>query len=78
MMYKFNGRKMNEGINLFYSIPRKISKYKFVIFLLNMQGSIGYGDKEQRVVPKIVGSIPLYPRTALFFMQYIAGKFRKC
>jgi hypothetical protein len=75
MMYQCNGRKMNEGINLFYSI---LKKTKLLIFSSHTQGSSGSGDKQQRVMPEIVGSNPHCARTYFFFTQFIAGKFRKC
>jgi hypothetical protein len=66
MIYQCNGRKMNEGINLFYS--KKDLKSTNVLNI-NMLGSCGPGDKQRPVVPKIVGSIPPCARKLLFFMQ---------
>ncbi len=60
-------------------MKERFLKYKPVNFSYCIQGSSGSEDKQQQMVPKIVGSISPYARNLLsFFMQYIAGKFRKC
>ncbi len=76
-MYQFNGRKMNEWINIFCYIQWKkdFINTKMLIFFQEYHGSSGSGDKQQRV---IAVSIPACARPILFFTQYIAGKFPKC
>jgi hypothetical protein len=39
-----------------------------------MEGSNGIGDKQRRVVPKIVGSIPPCARNLLYFHAVYRGK----
>jgi len=60
-------------------MKERFLKYKSVNFSDCIQGSSGSENKQQQMVPKILGSISPYARNLLsFFMQYIAGKFRKC
>jgi hypothetical protein len=50
---------MKMGMNLLSVVctPQVHKKHKCVNFSHGMQGSSGSGDKQRRVVPKIVGSI---------------------
>ena len=74
MMYQCNGRKMNEGINLSYSLLRKT---KLLIFLVLLKVAVVQGiSSGELCVRSWVRSHRV--RNFHFFIQYIAGKFRKC
>ena len=80
MMYRFNGHKISEGINqcyLFYS-KKDFQSTNLLIFQVLRKAAVVQGISSSEWCLR--SQVRYHPVLALYFifMQYIAGKFRKC